>query len=440
MTVGITGLREDRPLVPAMGGARMVPSPDPIATEYLLLALRLDQRTPGLVDGYFGPATLKAQVDMEQLRAPGRLRQDAADLRQRLALDVPEPDRRAWLEAQLVALEAQAAVLAGEDLSYQDLVECTMGFAPQWRDDDGLRAARDVIDELLPGDEPLADRLAAWDRALVIPVDRIEAVCTWLVDLFRGRATRAFGLPAGDSLRVGLVTGQPWSGYCWFDGGRSSRVDINTDLPVRAPDLIRTIAHETYPGHHLEHAWKETELVDRLGRLESSVLLINTPECTISEGLADLGVSFAVPAEKEADLIEETIDRAGLPVAADRGAVRAVAERAAALRPARRALSAVSGNAAYLRHADGLGRDAVLAYLREIGGYDAASAAKRLDFIDHPLWRTYVFVYAEGERLLRQWVEDAPPGERTARFGRLLHEQVTPATIIAGSDAGRAPG
>ncbi|MDH4142458.1 MAG: hypothetical protein OEV61_07595, partial [Chloroflexota bacterium] len=97
MTVGITGLRDDRPLVPAMGGARTVPSPDPIATDYLLLALRLDQRIPGLVDGYFGPATLKAQVDMEQLRAPGRLRQDAADLRQRLALDVPEPDRRAWL-------------------------------------------------------------------------------------------------------------------------------------------------------------------------------------------------------------------------------------------------------------------------------------------------------------------------------------------------------
>ncbi|MEX1172573.1 MAG: hypothetical protein WEG56_08170, partial [Chloroflexota bacterium] len=95
--------------VPAMGGTRQVPAPDPIASDYLLLALRLDQRIPGLVDGYFGPAALKAQVDMEQLRSPARLREDAAALRERVAHEVAEPDRRAWLDAQLVALEAQAA-------------------------------------------------------------------------------------------------------------------------------------------------------------------------------------------------------------------------------------------------------------------------------------------------------------------------------------------
>ncbi len=62
----------ERTLVPAVGGTRKVPAPDPIATEYLLLGLRLDQRIPGLVDGYFGPAELKARVDTEQLRAAGR--------------------------------------------------------------------------------------------------------------------------------------------------------------------------------------------------------------------------------------------------------------------------------------------------------------------------------------------------------------------------------
>ena len=68
----------------AMGGTRTVPTPDPIARDYLLLGLRLDQHIPGLVDGYFGPAELKAQVDMEQLRSPAALRDDAAALRVRL--------------------------------------------------------------------------------------------------------------------------------------------------------------------------------------------------------------------------------------------------------------------------------------------------------------------------------------------------------------------
>ena len=61
-----------RPQVPAVGGTRTVPAPDPIAADYIRLGLRLDQHIPGLVDGYFGPADLKAEVDMEQRHAAGR--------------------------------------------------------------------------------------------------------------------------------------------------------------------------------------------------------------------------------------------------------------------------------------------------------------------------------------------------------------------------------
>ena len=56
---------------PAVGGTRTVPAPDAVARDYLLLGLRLDQRIPGLVDGYFGPADLKATVDIEQPAAAG---------------------------------------------------------------------------------------------------------------------------------------------------------------------------------------------------------------------------------------------------------------------------------------------------------------------------------------------------------------------------------
>ena len=82
--------------------------------------------------------------------------------------------------------------------------------------------------------------------------------------------------------------------YSWYDGGLHSRIDINTDLPARLPNLAQIVAHETYPGHHLERASKDLDLVER-GRVESSIVLINTPECLISEGMADLGVEFAFP-------------------------------------------------------------------------------------------------------------------------------------------------
>ncbi len=364
--------------VPAVGGSRTVPAPDAIATDYLLLGLRLDQHTPGLVDGYFGPAALKSKVDLEQRRPAARLREDAAVLRGRVVTDVADPSRRAWLDGQLVALEAQAGVLAGDDLGFEERVARYMGFSPARRDDAGFASATAAIDALLPGDAPLNARLEAWDRGLVIPIDRLPGVVDWLVERVRTRARELFGLPAGEDLRVALVTGQPWTAYNWYDGGGHSRVDLNTDLPSRAPDLIRTIAHETYPGHHLEQAWKEADLVEREGRLEASLMLINTPDCVVSEGLAEVGTTFASPLVERADLLVELFERAALPIANDRAATRDAAAIAAALDTPRHTLAAIRGEAARRRFTDGRSHEEVLDYLVAVAALPPDIAAKRL--------------------------------------------------------------
>lgn len=415
----------------AAGGEREIPAPDPIARDYLLLGLRLDQHVPGLVDGYFGPADLKAEVDVGQSRSPARLADDAGSLIDRVAVEVADDRRRGWLVAQLVALRTHAAALAGDELPYVDHLTRCFAWTPERRDDAIFESAAAELDAIIPGAEPLADRLAAWDARFEIPVERLLGVVDWLVVRFRARAASLFGLPPGENLKVSLVTGQPWSGYNWYDGGRRSRVDINTDLPVRAADLVHTVAHETFPGHHLEHAWKEADLVDRQGRLEASILLINTPECLISEGLADLGYVFASPVDQEVDLLVELFGRAGLAVASDPGAGRDTAERTVAMREPRRRLSEARVNAALMRHADGAAHDDTLAYLRRVGQLTERQAEKRLEFIEHPLWRTYVFVYHEGEALLRRWLDVVPAAEQPDRFGRLLHEQLTPAAIAA---------
>jgi len=416
---------------PAAGGERRVPVPDPIARDYLRLALRLDQHVPGLVDGYFGPADLKAAVDMEQLHSPTRLADDASALMERLPSEVADDQRRGWLRGQLAALRTHALVASEAGPSYLDLVTSCFSWTPARRDDSSFDSAAAEIDALLPGSDPLHDRLAAWDARFEIPVERLPGVIEWLTARFRGRAASLFGLPDGEDLRVGLVRNQPWSGYNWYDGGGRSRVDINTDLPVRAADLVHTVAHETYPGHHLEHAWKEADLVEAAGRLEASVLLINTPECLISEGLADVGRQFAVPPESSVDLLVELFDRAGLAIAVDSTAAREAASRTTQLGPPRRVLASARVNAAFMRNADGASHDETRSYLEDAGRLPTPLAEKRLEFIEHPLWRTYVFVYHEGEELLERWLSSAPPTERASRFGRLLHEQLTPGAIDA---------
>jgi hypothetical protein len=419
-----------KPRTPAVGGERNVPVPDSIARDYLLLALRLDRRIAGLVDGYFGPADLEAQVRGEEPRSPERLAEDAVALRARAALEVDELDRRLWLQAQLLALEVQARALAGDALPYLEHVTACFDHVPERTAEAVFDAAAAELASLLPGDGPLAARIAAWDDRFTIPVERVRGVVDALLPGFRQRSRDLFGLPAGEGLAVSLVRDQPWSGYNWYDGGRRSRVDLNTDLPIRAADLLSVLPHETYPGHHLEHAWHEARLVDELGRMEASVLLINAPECLLSEGLADLGRRFVVPPSDEVDILADVYRLAGLAVAADPAAAREAAARQSAISRALTAVRGVAGNAALLLHADEAPRDEVLAYLERRLLSTPDRAAKRLEFISHPLWRTYVFVYFEGERLLRRWLELVPPADQPARFGRLLVEQLTPSSIV----------
>jgi hypothetical protein len=414
-----------------MGGVRDVPVPDPIARDYLLLAMRLDRHVPGTVDGYFGPADLKARVDMDPLRPPARLAEDAADLQFRLAGEVLEPDRRHWLELQLVALETLARVCSGEPLGYLDQVTRCLAMTPRRRPPDQFEEAAARLDALLPGRGDLAERLVSEDEAWTVPAERVPAVAEALVARFRAQAARQFGLPPGETVRLATVRDQPWSGYNWYEGGYRSRVDLNLDLPIRLPGLIGTIAHETYPGHHLEHAAKEQALVEGLGRLEAAILLINTPECLISEGMANVGRELAVlPAEREG-LLVDLAHLAGVPVAADAGALFAAASRQASIAEQRSILNEARVNAALMLHEDLRPRDEVLEYLVAVGRVSPEGAAKRLEFLEHPLWRTYVFAYPEGEALLQRWLDAVPREQRPARFGRLLREPLTPPAIEA---------
>jgi hypothetical protein len=417
--------------VPAVGGTRTVPAPDPIARDYLLLALRLDQHRPGLVDAYYGPADLKAAADMESLRPPARLVEDAVALLERLPAEVDDPGRREYLRAQLVALEAQARETAGEEIPYEALVARYFDHPMTRVDDAVFRVAGADLEALLPGAGPIHERLSAWDGALTIDPERVPAAADHLAAIFRARAAEQFGLPDGESARISMVQDRPWSGYNWYEGGRRSRVEINLDLPVRVGDLIHTVARETYPGHHLEAATKEARLVDGQGRAELTLLSINTPECLLHEGLADLGYRFAVPPADEAALIEEVIHAAGLPLAADAHATHDIAAAQVAVGRARRALRGISGNAALLRHVEGRSHADVIDYLVSVGLMTGDRAEKSLSFIEHPLWRTYVFVYREGEQLLTRWLDGVPEVDRVARFARLLAEARSPSSVAA---------
>ena len=154
--------------VPAVGGTRDVPAPDDVARDYLLLGLRLDQHLPGTVDGYFGPAELKARVDMEPLRPPARLAEDAR--RPPVAARRRGPGARSPPLARPPAGRGSRrwpGCRAGESIPYLDQVERCLALRPERRD------GRDRSSEpprrstrCLPGHGSLAERLEGGGRRL----------------------------------------------------------------------------------------------------------------------------------------------------------------------------------------------------------------------------------------------------------------------------------
>jgi hypothetical protein len=403
-----------------------------LVDRYLTLGLRLGRHIEGLVDAYYGPRQHADRVQAEPVLSPDRLIGEArsvlADIDAGASLNVGDgsmsgsptdregaaPARRRWLRAQVLGLVTTASKLNGEAIGYADEVEACYGVRPTRMPEEKLLEAHRRLDEVLPGSGPLADRLVSWREAHAVPVDKLRPAIDSLAEDLRARTATLFGLPEGEHVRFELVTDQPWSGFNYYLGNLSSRVAVNTDLPVLSTSLAHLVAHEAYPGHHTEHTRKEVGLVRRRHWLEESIFLVGTPQCLLAEGLADLGLEVVMGRHPEATVAEHLHP---LGIRYDTEVVGAVSE-------AGEALGGVRQNAAFRLHVDGADPEVVTDEVARWGLLSRDRAAKSVEFLVHPTWRAYLTCYVEGLPLCRRFVGGDP-----TRFDRLLAEQLTPADL-----------
>jgi hypothetical protein len=387
-----------------------------VSERYLELGLRLGRHIDGLIDAYYGPPEIKDRVDAEELPPPADLARNAAALIE--DLDGLEEQRRRWLSAQLVGLETVARRLAGEEMSFVDEVERCYGVAPERVPEERFEAVHEVLEETLPGDGSVAERFQAWRDTNTLSGDQLAGLVDSLGADLRERTEQFVGLPEGEVVRFDYVTDEPWAAYNYYLGGLRSRIAVNTDTPLTPTFLIGLVSHETYPGHHTEHAWKERLLVQEGGRLEESILLIGTPQSLVSEGIASLGPEIAL-GEDQQQVVAEHIRDTGVPFDP---------ELSQTVREAARPLEGVGTNVALMLHEDGRSEDEALAYMKRWGLSSDLRAQQGLRFITNPVWRSYITTYIDGYRICEAFVGGDP-----ARFKRLLTEQLTPADIVAGT-------
>ena len=388
--------------------------------EYVRLGLRFDRLEPGFVDAFTGDKRLRAQVEDEPAPTAAALREQARALLAELDAAGLAADRTGYLRGQLTGLECSARKMSGEPVGFVDEVAAYFQVDVVLGDPAEYAAAHAELGALLPGTGTLVERYAAHRRREECPPARLETAVLALSSALRDRVRGQYGLPEVETVRYEVVTDKPWSGFNYYEGDYRSRVAINADLPHRLSQLPHLVAHESYPGHHTEHCRKERGLVERADRLEHTVFLVNTPECLMAEGLADLGVQASIGAGW-GPWAAEILGDLGLRFDG------ALAERVAA---AAAPLNRVRQDAAILLHDRGATADEAGDHLARWGLQSPQRADKTVSFLTDPLWRAYMTTYVEGERLLSRWLDARP--ERMpvgGRFVRLLDEQLTPAAL-----------
>jgi hypothetical protein len=227
-------------------------------------------------------------------------------------------------------------------------------------------------------------------------------------------------LPGDEALDFTFVQHQPWGANNRYLGRCRSWIEINTDLPLYINALANLVAHEAYPGHHTELSIKESQLVHQAGQVEHSVIPINAPSCVVSEGIATCALTTILADDAwVAWHAEEIFPRVGLK--------HIDAQREYLIDQALEPLAGISGNAAFLLHDQGAQADTVGSYLQHYGLRTEQEARKGIEFLSNPLYRSYVYTYNWGKKMLQALF--ARKQERTHWYARLLTEAVTPAQL-----------
>ena len=213
--------------------------------------------------------------------------------------------------------------------------------------------------------------------------------------------------------------------YTWYQGGFSSLIEVNTDLPIFIDRAIDLACHEGYPGHHVYNMLLEKNLVKDRGWIEFTVYPLFSPQSLIAEGTANLGIEVAFPGRDRIDF------------------ERTVLFPAAGLDPARAAEDhEVQGLVDQLAYA---GNEAARRYInKEIDAPQAAAwlekyalmqherAVQRVKFFDQ--YRSYVINYNLGKDMARQFIEARggtpdKPIKRWGEFEKLLSSPRLPSGL-----------
>lgn len=399
------------------------PNVDELAQEYLYLELSMGLHDGGHVDAYFGPEEIKAAAE-ETALSLDEILTASQDLSGRLSAIDAGADKRLrmrldGLVARLQALDTRIAINKGELPTFDDESMALFGSMAPVNDASHFTAVLAKLDALLPGDEPLSERVEAFNNQFVIPLDKLPAVFEAAMAECRKRTLERIDLPEGESFTVEYVNDKPWSGYNWYQGNSVSLIQVNTDFPIYIGRAVDLGCHEGYPGHHTFNALLEKNLVNDDGWIEFSLYPLFSPQSLIAEGSGNYGIDLAFPGSERSAFEKEVLfPLAGLD-ASNADLYYEVAKLIAKLN--------FAGNEAARGYLNGeMTREEAAKWLQTYALSRADKSLQRTRFFD--AYRSYVINYNHGKTMVADYIErgDADADERWARFEKMLSSPMLP--------------
>lgn len=400
---------------------------DAIAREYVLLSLTIGEKEEGYIDAYYGPAELQAKAKTDavgqDLDALARRTEELRKKLEEVSSDDPLEARRAkFLAAQLTAAATRLRMLKGEKLSFDEEAKGLFSVVPELKPLSSYDPVLERIEKLVPGNGDLADRVDAFQDRFNIPKQRLKPVFDAAIGECRRRTLEHIQMPKDERFDMAFVTGKSWSGYNYYQGNAHSRIEINTDLPIRLSRAVNLGCHEGYPGHHVLNALLEERLTKGKGWIEFSVYPLYSPQSLIAEGSANYGIDLAFPGDDQLNFETKTLyPLAGLPTS-----------QAADFLALNRAMQDLSG-ARFTIARDYLeGRIDEAEATRLTRKYQLVSAERAKQMTDFTKqYRTYVINYGLGQDVVRAYVEaaGADPKARWARMEKILSEPTLPSDL-----------
>lgn len=410
-----------------------------MAARYLRLTLEAGTYEDGYIDAYYGPAEEKAQAEAER-RPREELISEAQAMvrtidtllsRADLAAQSPEPPysprrRLLALRGMLVAADTRLRMVGGERLSFAEEARGLFGVDVTTRPLAEYDAILARLDTLLPGSAPLPERVNAFNDRYIIPTDRLRPVFEAAIAECRRRTAQHIALPAGERFTMDFVTNKPWSGYNYYLGDYQSRIEINTDLPIRLSRAVDLGCHEGYPGHHVLNLLIEQRMA-RGGATgtpwrEYLVNPLYSPTSVLSEGSANYGIDLAFPGPERLAFERDVL----YPLA---GLDPATAETYWRVQQATDALGGARLTIARMYLDGELTREQAIAATQRYLLVNRARAEQSVGFTDH--YRSYVLNYGWGRDLVRQFVERGEPDQATRwqRMEAILSQPTLPTDL-----------